>query len=552
MNVEAGIQVSDLRGLVRRRAMVVLGTALAVSLAAYWLGMALPNEYESHATVLVQPQEVDPDLVESGVGRTDINRRLHLMAAQILSRPRLSRIIDELDLFADESKYLVRDVVVSMMRDQVRVEPVIPEMERDQARGDKVIDQFRISFTDHDPVVARDVAQRLANDFIEEHIASRVRVSQKSVEFIDAELTRLADAIREVEARVADVKAANAGKLPEDMPANQRALERLSGQVALARREMGAARSDEAFFRSQSATAQEFLGGGMVERAESPASRMRILELVLAEFEARGFTEKHPDVIKTKAEIETLRAQMARAQKDDERPGSFAQHSAEAEAQRARLRQTQAEEEIALIEERAAQVQLLLAQTPQVAEVLDGLEREYQHLFTSYQDFSQRRLEAGVQADLERRQLGEQFRVLESAFLAPQPASPNRPLIIAIGVIFGLALGVGLGIVLEAADASVHDARGLQSSLQIPVLAAIPTIWLESDRLAQRRSRILKTFATVAVVGFVLVGGAANYWWVNGGAAVPEEFAPAPGVAAGADDAEEPEAPGDTTPPGGE
>jgi hypothetical protein len=65
-------------------------------------------------------------------------------------------------------------------------------------------------------------------------------------------------------------------------------------------------------------------------------------------------------------------------------------------------------------------------------------------------------------------------------------------------------------------DTSIHDARQLQSQLQVPVLAAIPRIWLESDRVALRRKRIRSAFATVALTGFAVVGGAANYLWVNG------------------------------------
>jgi hypothetical protein len=89
--------------------------------------------------------------------------------------------------------------------------------------------------------------------------------------------------------------------------------------------------------------------------------------------------------------------------------------------------------------------------------------------------------------------------------------------IIIIGVIFGLAMGAGLGIVLEAADASIHNARQLQASFNLPVLVAIPQIWLESDRMRQRRSRIRTAFATLGLIVFALVGGAANYVWVNGG-----------------------------------
>jgi polysaccharide chain length determinant protein (PEP-CTERM system associated) len=524
MNVEAGLQLSDLQGIVRRRAKLVLGVALLVSLAAYWMAMALPNEYESYATVLVEPQSVDPDLVESGVPQSDLNRRLFLMAAQILSRPRLSRMIDEFDLYAEESNYLVRDEVIDLMRRQIRVAPVIPELEQQQqsTRAEIEIDQFQIFFRSKNPVVARNVAQELANDFIEEHISRRVQVSQKSVEFIESELSRLAAAIEKIEATVGEFKAANPGRLPEDMATNQRRLERLSSELAAARRSAVMGRSDEAFYRSQSAAARELMGSVSAE-ANTPAHRAQILELSLSDFKARGFTDKHPDVVKAKSELQVLRAQI-KGEEEGGVSGSYAELSAAAEAERARLRGVEAEEETARLERMAEAVRQLLNQTPQVAERLDGLEREYRHLFESYQDFSNRRLEASVQAQLERRQLGEQFRVLESAFVAPEPAAPNRKVIILIGMFFGLALGGGLGIVLEAADASIHEARQLQASLNIPVLASIPQIWFETDRLRQRRARLRTAAAAAALCVFGLVGGAVNYMWVNG---MPPRFSTA-------------------------
>ena len=128
MNVESGFQIADLRGVVRRRVKVVLASWLVVSLAAYWLAMALPNEYESFATVLVEPQAVDEGLIKAGVATSDLNRRLGLMAAKIMSRHRLSRIIDDLELYEDESNYLERQEIINLMRDQVKVEPVIPEI----------------------------------------------------------------------------------------------------------------------------------------------------------------------------------------------------------------------------------------------------------------------------------------------------------------------------------------------------------------------------------------------------------------------------------------
>ena len=520
MNVESGFQISDLKGVVRRRAKLVFATWLVVSLASYWLAMALPNEYESSATVLVEPQSVDEELIRAGVARSDLNRRLGLMAAKIMSRPRLSRIIDDLSLYREESNYLERQEIINLMRDQVKVEPVIPELEKDRQtlRSNFEINRFKIHFRDHNAEVARNVAQRLANDFIEEHISNRVEVSQKSLEFIDAELVRLAESIRAIESRVAEIKAANPGRLPEDMAANQRQLERLMTAVSYARRDASTARSDEAFFHSQSATARELLGGGnTLDRRgrETRVDRKQSLNLLLTDMRSRGYTEKHPDIVKTQAELATLEDQIE-ASKSDERPGSLAEHGAEAEAERARLRRLHAESEIELLRSKEEGLLRLLGEAPGVAEQLDGLDRQYQHLFQSYQDFSNRRHQASVQADLERRQLGEQFRVLEQAFIATEASSPNRFVIILVGVLFGLAMGGAAGIVMEAADPTVHDARQLQASLNIPVLATIPEIWLESDRLRKRRSTFRQSFATAALVVLALVGGAANYVWVNG------------------------------------
>src|SRR5262245_609828 len=159
MNAEAGFQISDLSGLVRRRAGAMGGVALLVVLAFYWVAMALPNQYESYATVLVEPQTVSADLVTAGVRQSDLPERLHLMTAEILSRPRLSRLIDDLKLYREESRYLLREEVIDMMRDNLRVEPVVPELELESSRmrSDYEINQFRIHFRNNDARVARSV-----------------------------------------------------------------------------------------------------------------------------------------------------------------------------------------------------------------------------------------------------------------------------------------------------------------------------------------------------------------------------------------------------------
>lgn len=521
MNVEAGLQLGDIKGIARRRAKVALATWLVFSLAAYWVAMALPNEYESAATVLVEPQSVDPDLVKAGIPESDINRRLGLMAARIMSRPRLSRIIDDLGLYAEEAAYIERAALVEMMRDHIAVDPVIPVMEKDRIvlQSNIKIDQFKISFRNHDPLIAKKVADRLANDFIEDHIAGRVDTSQKSLEFLDNELKRLVGAITAVEEQIGDVKSANAGRLPEDIDVTQRQMERLLFAISEANREVSNARSDEAFFRSQVITARESGLGSVHERRsdqETPQNRLESLKLAKVEMESRGLTTKHPDMIRINAEIENLKREVD-ASKAEAQPSSFAELNARAEAERATLRREHAEAELQRLKEKELELSQMLGSTPEVAEQLGDLEREYQHLFAAYQDFSKRRQQASVQADLERRQLGEQFRVLEQAVVAAEPSAPNRVVIILVGIVCGLVIGIGVGVVSEIADPAIHDVRQLQNTIQLPVLATIPEIWLEADRLRQRNDVVRQAVAAVVLSVFALVGGAANYAWVNGG-----------------------------------
>lgn len=512
MNIDGGLQISDLGGVLRRRAKAVGATALAVMLVVYWIAMALPNVYTSYATVLVEPQAIPDEIVKAGVAQSDINQRLHLMTAQILARPRMSRIIDELGLYKEESEYLLREELIDLMRKDVRVVPVVPELEQRSSRREISISEFKIFYDNYDPNVARDVANRLANDFIDTHINARQQTSEKSRDFIEGELERLSKRVREVETEIAQVKADNSGTLPEELDANQRRLERVLSELAAAQRAHDESMSDKQFFESQLATAKATGSSG---GDTSPTRRLELLKLGLSEALARGYTEKHPDVVSARQEIALLQKKFKTDDEDSALLSPIEQQLA-GQVRRATLRSAAAQTEIERLAQLAEELQTQLSATPAVAKQLDALKIEYEHLFNTFQDFAKRHNEATVQAQLERRQLGEQFRVLESAFRAPAPSAPNRTLILILGAMFSLMLGAGVGILLEAIDTSPHDARQLQTRLALPVLASIPAIWLESDRRQQHRARTRTALATAAVVVFALVGGAANYMWVNG------------------------------------
>ena len=519
---ERGFSLNDVVGIFRRRLrliLVVAGSSLLISIVVAAL---LRNEFSVYATILVEPQSISKKLVESGEVEQDAMNRLHLMTMQILSRSRLSKVIDELKLYPKESERKTREQVIDMMRSRIQVEPVLPDIDPELKRKlDIQINTFRLFFRHEDANVGAAVANRLANDFIDEHIKERVQSSGDTADFVESELQRITGRLRELEAQIAQVKSQNAGSLPDDIFANQRQIESAFAAYSLAQQRLAEAQSDQAFYSHQATAAREsgLGGGGQVNnQVLSPNQRLQVLETQLGELRGRGFTDKHPDVISTLAEMEQVKDRIEKGSDEDpeERsPTSVAEQQARNEAQRAGLRVEGGQREVARLQAEIDQAQARLAATPRVAEQLDALEREYKNLSLSANDYSNKRLDASVAANMERRQKGEQFRVLEPAFPPPEPTSPNRPLIIVLGLMLGIGGGAGLALLLDAADSSYHDSRALQSALRLPVLASIPAILLDADRARIRRSNFRQAFAAAAVSGFVLAGALAGYVIVN-------------------------------------
>ncbi|MBW2445009.1 MAG: hypothetical protein JRG83_03695 [Deltaproteobacteria bacterium] len=515
MNVEDGLQLKDLWPMMQRRMAVAGIVGGAIFLSAIVLAGWLPNRYSSSSAILVEPQAISERLIQSGLTDSDLNKRLNIMTAQILSRPRLSRIIDDLGLYPEESDEHTREEIIEIMRDEILVAPVLPELQVEGARNQNLeINTFRITFWSDSAQTAAAVANRLANDFIEQHIRERVQLSGDTSEFIQAELERLTTRIREVESQIAQVKEQNTGSLPEDMDTTQRQLMRIMDRRQVLRNELALSRSDAGFYEQQAAVA--FDQPRVHDENTNPARRLDSLEISAGSLRARGFTDKHPDVIQVQHEmVEVKRLIAAEQDTEVEGPKNIAQQTAAAQQNRAELRIHSTQEELAALEAQEEQLLNQLGRTPRVSEQLAALEREWDHLSRKYREFSDKRLQAAVAADVERRQKGEQFRVLESAVAPIDPTSPNRILIVAMGLVLGLALGGMTGLLVESADTSFHGARQMQGALRIPVLAAIPTIVLEPDRIATRRKAFRQLVIVAGVVGLVLGSSVVGYWWNN-------------------------------------
>jgi uncharacterized protein involved in exopolysaccharide biosynthesis len=105
-----------------------------------------------------------------------------------------------------------------------------------------------------------------------------------------------------------------------------------------------------------------------------------------------------------------------------------------------------------------------------------SLLREYESMKESYERLLKKSQDAQQAENLEKRQKGEQFRVIDPARTPEKPFSPEIPKILLVGLLAGLGGGFGLAFVREQIDRSFYDAGDVEIALGLKVLAAIPRI----------------------------------------------------------------------------
>ena len=124
------------------------------------------------------------------------------------------------------------------------------------------------------------------------------------------------------------------------------------------------------------------------------------------------------------------------------------------------------------------------------------------------EDLLGRRAQANLAANLDRQELGEQFRMVDPAVTPSRPFSPNRPALTMMSVTVGAGLGLVLVILLEYRDRTFRTDDDLTRLLELPVLAVVPFMQTDDEkRRAFWRQMAVHAgcSATVAVCGAVVL-----------------------------------------------
>ncbi len=503
-------QIFDI--LTRRKWLIVIPLCVTLTLGLFFTLTAVKT-YSSSTTILIQQQSVPSEYVRSVI-TSSINERINTISQQILSRSNLEKIIAQFGLYANEKNMYLEDKVEGVRRRiNVRIE-----------RARHGADAFSISFRGNNPQRVMRIANTLASFFMDENLKVREAQAIGTSEFLEAELEKTRKKLVEREKKLSAFRAQYLGGLPDELEANLRTLDRMQeqlvskndqlrerrnnltlvdGQITATKKEAAAAR------KAAGVPAGSAGGDGYVsETLEKLYQAQKAYDDLLT-----TYTAKHPDVVRAGKNLEKLKEAASKEQaalksEDDTEvlpalPGGtddgLSQLIMSKRQLEADIRKIQAD--IREIEEKMSVYQKRVEETPKRELELQSLKRDYNNIRDVYNSLLDRKLEAELSVNMEKKQKGEQFRILDHARLPEKPISPNVKKYLLFSLIAGLALGGGVIFLLEFFDSAIRRDEQIEDELGLVILASIPELKGKEDRKKGRLGIFVFVLAGLYLAG---------------------------------------------------
>jgi polysaccharide biosynthesis transport protein len=514
------IELSEIKGMAYRNRWWFLIVFFAGWLLVWGLSWLAPSVYRSGTLILVEQPAVPEKFVVSNIDN-DIQRQLDSITQQILSRTRLVTIIDHLNLYAQDRKGLSDDLVVEKMQKDIEVELV--------RGGDRKLTAFNIFYSSRDPRMAQRATAELANLLITENLEQRQERSENTTKFLDEQLNQARQRLAAQEARVREFKDKHIGELPSQTTTNLQILTGLQNELQSQGDSLNRARQQNTYLESllsQYRTSQTGAktGDGVPGGLAAIDQELNRLKAQLADLSSH-YTERHPDVRKTKEQIarttsmrEKFLADMNNAAASSEtnvvspdEPKSAALLELESQLKANRIEISNHETAIRDLHGKIAQYQGRLNMAPVMEQQFADITRDYDQSKADYDSLLAKKNQSQMATNLERTQQGEHFRMLDPPNLPTKPYKPKRLQLCGLGLLVGFVLGAGISFGKEKLSGKLYTEREIKKLVPCGVIAEIPSIETPQEESARRRGNWLVGIAALVVSGVILLGSAITY-----------------------------------------
>jgi succinoglycan biosynthesis transport protein ExoP len=534
---------------------------IAVAIAVLW-----PPTYRSTATILIEQQEIPQDLVRSVI-TTYADQRVQIISQRVMTSQNLLALIDRYKLYSDIRDRVPREKLLDTMRDDVNMKMISAGViDPRSGQPTHATIAFSVSYDSRSPDLALKVANDLSSLYLNENLTSRSQRSKQTAAFFAEESARQQARIAELDQKLAEFKEKHQDELPEFVVQNVQTADRTELELHAVEDHISSLDSQRVLLQAQlaqiSPTAQVYSDSG--QRVYGAEDQLKSLRAKLAGLKGK-YGPDHPDVISTQREIEGLQKEVNSEDTTSDRlrqlseaksqlAAALEKYSAEhpdvlrlrrevdslekevqieasaggptqterAHADNPAYVQVKSEIDSVTLErdrdiKKRDQLQAKLnsydkrmAQSPEVERAYREIVRDLEAAQFKYGEILSKQSEAQIAVNLETEQKGEKFTMIEAPQPPEKPVSPNRILILVIGLLLSLASGVGAVLGRETLDASVRGPKDIRELLQVPALASIPIIVTTEERA--RRQRITRYSWGGSVAALILAAVTVHFF----------------------------------------
>jgi len=555
------MMLGDYVTILRRRKLQLIIPFLLILAASVTLAFTLPPVYRSEATILIESQEIPQELITTTVTGL-VQEHIESLKQQILTSENLWAIAEEFNLYPENRSAENRQDVVTTMKEDILVAMVDVEAADPEAaaKSSIVTVAFTVSFAASRPDLSQAVTERLSALFMERNRQARRDQTTEVTAFLGNEATRLSEEIAQYERELAVFKQQNVNRLPELNSMNVKLYEQTELDLQRVEDEIQAMQTQQMSMQSQLAITEPYkeIVAEDGTRLLSDSEKLSVLTSQYLQATSK-YSSDHPDVIRLRREIESLegtsgagtasdilakltvardalleaRQTYSESHPDVQRFGSEvstleqalrnksyerstgAQQAAvrpdnpayvsikiQLDTLQANLQAAQNEEQ--QLTQKLAEYENRIAQTPVIESEYQSLARGYDNASAKYEEIRGKQLQAKLAEQLEFGSKGQQFSLVEPAYLPSSPESPNRIGLALLGVVFAFSGGIGSVSLAEYMDRTIHGSKSLVAIFHAPPLAVIPVIDNGGRLLVKGKQRRLPAAASVIAAMFAV------------------------------------------------
>ena len=557
MDKELDIQFIKLFIKRRKKGFIIaflISFMLGVSIA-----LALPPIYTSLATIRIEDQEIPTRFVQPTITEY-AEERIAKIKQQILTREKILEIIEEFNLYPNIREKKSQSELVRMMLKDIQLKTIAARWKQFSASAAATV-AFTLSFDSKDPVKAQKVADTLSNLYLEEDIKTRAKRVSGTTDFLKSDQRRLEIKILEQEKKISEFKRDHLRELPSDRSYNLQAITRLESELDKADTRMQLLQERRALLEAKLSLVEPLtpiLVDGK-DLAINPGERLKRLRLELASMQAI-YSEKHPNIKKSKREIAKLEQQVQGSENAVEKIKKLKQLEIELASATAKLGskhpdvkalerkitvfkkqinnlvtenvkkaipeekpdnplyinlKTQIETigmEIKALEENKAtsiskmeEFQIRMENIPNVEKEFSVLLRDYDNLKREHAGISGKLVNAELVQEMEGKEKGTRFSITSSAYLPEEPSKPNRLMIIVLSFLLAIGISSGFAVFRENFDDSIRTPNQLKELTNVPVFSAISYIETSEEKRQRRVRNLIWVGAALSCIGIFLL-----------------------------------------------